>query len=144
MGSRAVESGMKTSLLALICLSVLTGSLSLAADATWNSGDRDGFFAAQQADIHKYLRDSVTAEFKLTTSGLESVKQKYLPLFAKASRVTVQIVSLTTLGEIVVTRDRVTNEAENYAANEMTMYQVRDGKIINIWYLGREVEQTPG
>ena len=147
---------MKTSLLALICLSVLTGSLSLAADgksaeqvvrdyaATWNSGDRDGFFATQQADIHKYLRDSVTAEFKLTTSGLESVKQKYLPLFAKASRVTVQIVSLTTLGEIVVTRDRVTNEAENYAANEMTMYQVRDSKIINIWYLGREVEQPPG
>ena len=80
MGSRDVEYGMKTSLLALICLAVLTGSLSLAADgnsaeqvvrdyaATWNSGDRDGFFATQQADIHKYLRDSVTAEWN-SSSG---------------------------------------------------------------------------
>jgi hypothetical protein len=105
--------------------------------ATWNANDPSGFFALQAPDIHKFALDAATSEFRLTTSGLDAVKQKYAPLFAKPSRVNVEIVSLTTLGDMVVTRDHVTNEAEKYVSNEMTMYQVRDGKIVNIWYLGR-------
>jgi hypothetical protein len=106
--------------------------------ATWNAGDEMGFFALQDTDIHKFARDATTSEFRLTTSGLDAVKQKYRPLFAKTSRVQVEIRSLTTLGEIVATRDHVTNPAEGYVADEMTLYQVRDGRIVNIWYLGRE------
>jgi hypothetical protein len=107
--------------------------------ATWNANDPAGFFALQASDIHKFALDATTAEFKLTTSGLDVVKQKYTPLFAKPSRVHVEIASLTTLGDIVVTRDHVTNDAEKYVSNEMTMYQVRDGRIVNIWYLGRAI-----
>jgi hypothetical protein len=107
--------------------------------ATWNAGDADAFYALQDANIHKFARDALTSEFELTTSGLDVVKQKYSPLFAKPKRVRVEIVSLTTLGEIVVTRDHSTNPDENYDANELTMYQVHDGRIVNIWYLGREV-----
>jgi hypothetical protein len=106
--------------------------------ATWNAGDERGFFALQDADIHKFARDATTSGFKLTTAGLAAVKLKYQPLFAKTSRVDVEIVSLTTLGEIVVTRDHVTNPDEGYVANEMTMYQVHEGRIVNMWYLGRE------
>jgi hypothetical protein len=106
--------------------------------ATWNAGDPAGFFALQDAGIHKFARDAATSEFNLTTAGIDDVMLKYRPLFAKPSRVTVEIISLTTLGEIVVTRDHVTNPAAGYEANEMTMYQVHDGRIINIWYLGRE------
>lgn len=135
---------------ALIAASLLMGRLAAAGEvatpeqvvreyaATWNAGDEAGFFALQDAGIHKFARDAATSGFNLTTAGIDDVKIKYRPLFARRSRVTVQIVSLTTLGEIVVTRDLVTNAAENYAANEMTMYQVHDGKIVNIWYLGRE------
>ena len=136
---------------ALMLLLLLNGVVAFAGDApspeqvvrdyaaTWNSNDPAGFFALQASDIHKFALDATTAEFKLTTSGLEVVKQKYAPLFAKPSRVHVEIASLTTLGEIVVMRDHVTNDAEKYVSNEMTMYQVRDGRIINIWYLGRVV-----
>ena len=135
---------------ALIAASLLMGRLAAAGEvatpeqvvreyaATWNAGDEAGFFALQDAGIHNFARDAATSGFDLTTAGIDDVKIKYRPLFARRSRVTVQIVSLTTLGEIVVTRDLVTNAAENYAANEMTMYQVHDGKIVNIWYLGRE------
>jgi len=134
----------------LILLSLLVGAVSSAAEpvspeqvvrqyaATWNAGDENGFYALLDPAIHKFARDAVTSEFKLTTAGLDDVKLKYRPLFAKPSRVTVEIVSLTTLGEIVVTRDRSVNAAENYSANEMTMYQVHDGRITHIWYLGRE------
>jgi hypothetical protein len=141
---------MHTARLALILLSLLAGGASVAGDvaspeqvvrryaATWNAGDENGFYALLDPAIQKYARDAVTSEFKLTTAGLDDVKLKYRPLFAKPSRVTVEIVSLTTLGEIVVTRDRSTNAAENYLANEMTMYQVHDGRITRVWYLGRE------
>lgn len=106
--------------------------------ATWNAGDANGFYALQDPAIHKFARDAATSGFRLTTAGLDVVKKKYAPLFAKTARPTVEIVSLTTLGEIVVTRDHVTNAAEGYDAHEMTMYQVRGGHIVNIWYLGRE------
>jgi len=141
---------MNTLRAALTALSFFFGPLALAGDAptaeevvrryaaTWNAGDSNGFYALQDPDIHKYALDAATATFKLTTAGLDVVKQKYAPLFAKPSRVNVEIVSLTTLGEMVVTRDRSTNPDEHYTANEMTMYQVRDGLIVNIWYLGRE------
>ena len=136
--------------IALPLFLLLYGALATAEDtrpaeqvvrdyaATWNAGDADGFYALQDSAIHKYARDAVTSEFKLTTSGLDVVKQKYAPLFAKNPRVVVEIVSLTALGEIVVTRDHVTNPTEHYDAHEMTMYQVHDGRIVNIWYLGRE------
>jgi len=136
--------------IALPLLILLYSALATAGDArsaeqvvrdyaaTWNAGDADAFYALQDPNIHKYARDALTSEFKLTTAGLDVVKQKYAPLFAKPKRVAVEIVSLTTLGEIVVTRDHSTNPDEDYDANEMTMYQVRDGRIVNIWYLGRE------
>ena len=141
---------MNTPKLAFLCLALLLAPLSRSADvqtaeqvvrayaATWNAGDQNAFYALQDPNIHKFARDAATSEFKLTTSGLDVVKQKYAPLFAKTSRVMVEIMSLTTLGEIVVTRDQSTNTDEDYVANEMTMYQVHDGQIVNIWYLGRE------
>jgi len=136
---------------AFTLLLLLNGVLAFAGDtksaeqvvrdyaATWNAGDAPAFYALQAADIHKFALDEATSQFKLTTSGLDVVKQKYAPLFAKTSRVKVEIVSVTTLGEIIVTRDHVTNDAEKYVSNEMTMYQVRDGQIVNIWYLGRAI-----
>jgi hypothetical protein len=147
----SVVSRMNTQRMALLLLSWLLSSFALASDdaapetivrayaTTWNAGDLDGFLALQDPDIQKYLRDDQTSAFKLTTSGREAVRQKYAPLFAKASRVKVEIVSVTTLGEIVVTRDHVTNDSEGYVSNELTMYQVRNGKIVNIWYLGRAI-----
>jgi hypothetical protein len=141
---------MNTSRIAFLCLVLFLGPLSRATEsrtaeqvvrayaATWNAGDQPGFYALLDPDIHKFARDAATSEFRLTTSGLDGVKQKYAPLFAKPSRVKVEIMSLTTLGEIVVTRDQSTNTDEDYVADEMTMYQVHDGRIVNIWYLGRE------
>lgn len=47
---------------------------------------------------------------------------------------------MTSLGEMVITRDRVSGAADGHVSHELTMYQVRGGLIQNIWYLGRVVE----
>jgi hypothetical protein len=108
--------------------------------ATWNAGDLDAFLALHGADVRKYRRADATSEFKLTTAGRAVVREKYEPLFAKNPRVKVEIVSMTSLGEIVVTRDRVSGATDGHVSHELTMYQVRDGLIHNIWYLGRAIE----
>ncbi len=108
--------------------------------ASWNAGDLDAFLELHSPDVHKYRRADATSEFQLTTAGRDVVREKYQPLFAKTPRVSVEIAEMTSLGEIVVTRDRVSGAADGHVSHELTMYQVREGLIHNIWYLGRVVE----
>lgn len=144
---------MKPLQVALVAVTVMIGSLTAFAQsgtssenvvreyaATWNAGDLEAFLALHSPDVRKYRRGDTTSQFELTTSGLSVVRQKYQPLFAKAPRVHVEIVSMTALGEIVVSRDRVSGGVDGHVSHELTMYQVRNGLIQNIWYLGREVE----
>jgi len=91
--------------------------------ATWNSGDLEGFVALQSPNVHKYRRADATSEFQLITTGRDEVRRKYQPLFAKTPRVRVEIVSMSSLGEIVVTRDRVSGAADGHVSHELTMYQ---------------------
>lgn len=142
---------MSTLRVACLTVTLMLSSLALAKDgatpeqvvrayaAAWNAGELEGFIALHSPDVHKYQRADPTSEFRLTTEGRDVVKEKYQPLFAKPSRVKVEIVSVTSLGEIVVTRDRVSG-GDGHVSNELTMYDVRDGLIHNIWYLGRVVE----
>jgi hypothetical protein len=108
--------------------------------ATWNAGNLEAFLALHSPDVRKYRRDDATSQFELTTSGRSVVRQKYQSLFAKEPRVRVEIASMTALGEIVVSRDRVNGGANSHISHELTMYWVRDGLITKIWYLGRVVE----
>ena len=133
-------------------LTLMLGSLALAQDdtspegvvreyaATWNAGDLDAFLELHSPDVRKYRRADATSEFQLTTTGRDVVRQKYQPLFVKTPRVRVEIADMTSLGEIVVTRDRVSGAADGHVSHELTMYLVRDGLIHNIWYLGRVLE----
>ena len=144
---------MKSLRLALVAAAMMIASLTASAQsgmspdavvreyaATWNAGDLDAFLALHSPDVKKYRRDDATSQFELTTTGRSVVRQKYQPLFAKEQRVLVEIVSMTSLGEIVVSRDRVSGGADGHVSHELTMYQVRDGLIQNVWYLGRVIE----
>lgn len=137
----------------LVVVTIMIGSLRTFAQsgaspesvvrqyaATWNAGNLDAFVALHSPDVRKYRRDDATSQFQLTTEGRNVVRQKYQPLFAKEPRVRVEIVSMTALGEIVVTRDRVSGGADSHISHELTMYLVRDGLLHCIWYLGRVVE----
>lgn len=144
---------MKPLHIALVAATMTIGSLTAFAQssaspesvvrkyaATWNAGNLEAFLALLSPDIRKYRRDAATAQFELTTRSRDVVRQKYQPLFEKEPRARVEIASMTALGEIVVTRDRVSVAADGHVSHELTMYLVRDGLIQDIWYLGRVVE----
>lgn len=144
---------MTTLRVTLVAVTVMFGSPSASAQggpspesvvreyaATWNAGNLEGFLALHSPQVRKYRRADATSQFDLTTTGRDVVRQKYQPLFAMTPRVQVEIVDLTSLGEIVVSRDRVSGGPDGHVSHELTMYQVRDGLIQNIWYLGRVIE----
>jgi hypothetical protein len=146
------ESAMSVPRVTLFALMLVLGSLAFAQGdkspeqvvreyaATWNAGELDAFLALHSHDVRKYRRTAATSEFELTTTGRDVVREKYQPLFARTPRVRVEIADMTVLGEIVVTRDRVSGASDGHVSHELTMYQVRDGLIHNIWYLGRAIE----
>jgi hypothetical protein len=144
---------MRTLHVGLVALATLVIALSAAAQpgpspesvvreyaASWNAGNFEAFVALHSSDVRKYRRTGAHSQFELTTSGQDLVRQKYQALFAKTPRLQVEIASMTALGDIVVTRDRVSGGADGHVSHELTMYEVREGLIRNIWYLGRELD----
>jgi ketosteroid isomerase-like protein len=117
--------------------------------AACNAFDLDAFVALHGPDVRKFKRADESGalepgkrpgEFTLTTTGRDEVKRKYQQVFARTPpSVKVEIVGLFALGDLVVSRDRVTGFPDGHIADELTLYQVRDGLIRNIWYLERAI-----
>jgi hypothetical protein len=112
----------------------------------FNDFDLAAFLALQSPTIRKFTRAELVASggpaaagtFVVTTSGRDEVARKYERIFASTPRsVRVEVVSDFALDDIVVSRDRVSGFPDGHVADELTLYQVRDGLIQNIWYLGR-------
>jgi ketosteroid isomerase-like protein len=114
-----------------------------------NDFDLARFVALHSPTVRKFKRADESGalqpgrppgEFVLTTSGRDEVKRKYEQLFARTPRtVRVEIVGMFALGDLVVSRDRVTGFADGHVSDEITLYQVKDGLIHAIWYLERTI-----
>jgi ketosteroid isomerase-like protein len=110
-----------------------------------NELDLASLVALHGPDVRKYVRSDesgapapgkLPGEFVMTTSGRDEVERKYRKLFANTPRtVRVDVVGLFALGDLVVSRDRVTGFPDGHVAQELSLYQVRDGLIRSIWYL---------
>lgn len=103
------------------------------ADAA-NRHDLDGFLALYAPDIRKYR---FPAEFR--GEGLQRYREAYAKSFAANPELKVEILDLFVLGDKVVSYDRVTGLAGGRIADEVTVYEVRDGKIVNIVAVERRV-----
>lgn len=99
-----------------------------------NRHDLEGFLTLYAPDIRKYrFPDS------LASQGIDHMRSVYTASFAAKPDIRVENLEMITLGEMVAVRDRVTGLPDGQVAEEMTVYQVRDGKIINIVYVDRSV-----
>lgn len=73
----------------------------------------------------------------LTSEGRERARQVYAKSFAERAGIKVEILDVMVLGDKVVARDRVTGLPDGKTAEEITVYQVKDGLITNVLYVER-------
>ncbi len=99
-----------------------------------NRHDLEAFLALYAPDIRKFRFPG-----ELASSGIEHNRQVYTKSFAEKSEIKVEIVELMALGDKVVVHDRVTGRPDNRTADELTVYQVQNGKITNIVYVEQQL-----
>jgi hypothetical protein len=97
-----------------------------------NHGDLDRFLSLYDPNIRKYRFPG-----QLTSEGIEHNRQSYAKSFAANPRLHVEIVKLVRLGDKVMVHDRVTGLASGQTSDELTVYQVTQGRITNILYVER-------
>lgn len=103
-----------------------------AYTAAANDGDLDRFLGLYHPDIQKFRFPG-----ELTSQGLAHNRQAYAKSFAANPDLHVEIVSLVSLGDKVMVHDRVTGLANGSTAEELTVYEVRNGLITRIAYVER-------
>ncbi len=92
-----------------------------------NRHDLDGFLALYAPEIRKYRFPA-----ELRGEGVQRYRDAYEKSFAANPALKVEIVNLIVLGDKVVAHDRVTGLADGRTAEEVTVYEVQDGKIVNM------------
>ena len=98
-----------------------------------NRHDLDAFLALYAPDIRKFRFPG-----ELTSSGIEHNRQVYTKSFAEKSQIKIENVEFITLGDKVIVHDRVTGRPDGKTADELTIYQVQNGKITNIVYVEQQ------
>lgn len=99
-----------------------------------NRHDLEGFLALYAPTIRKY---QFPVEFR--GEGVQRYRDAYAKSFAANPRLKVEIVNLIVLGDKVVSHDHVTGLADGRSADEVMIYEVRDGKIVNMLAVERVI-----
>lgn len=130
---------MKSSLLALAILVLPTAAAAQAPSAeavvraytdAANRHDLEAFLALYDPQIRKFRFPG-----DLTSQGIERAREVYTKSFAEKSAIKVEIVDLIVLGDKVMVHDRVIGRPDGKIADELTVYQVKDGRIVTIVYV---------
>lgn len=98
-----------------------------------NRNDLEGFLALYAPGIAKYRFPATPA-----SQGIAHMREVYSRSFAKKQGLHVEVVSMVSLGDKVVSRDHVTGLPDGESADELTIYQVENGLITNIVYVDKE------
>jgi hypothetical protein len=99
-----------------------------------NRHDLEAFLSHYAPTIRKYRFPG-----QLASEGIEHNRRAYTRSFRERSDIRVEIVEMITLGDKVMVRDRVTGLPDGRTADELTLYQVENGRITNIVYVERQV-----
>ena len=95
-----------------------------------NRHDLEAFLALYADDVRKFRFAG-----EMTSQGVEHNRTVYTKAFAAAPNLKVEIVEMISLGDKVMVHDRVTGRPDGKTADELTVYQVQDGRITNIVYV---------
>lgn len=95
------------------------------------------FLALYHPQINKYRFPG-----ELASQGIEHNRQVYERSFAQNPGLRVEVVQLIAVGNKVAVHDRVTGLASGETVDELTVYEVQDGRIVNIVYVERLPQAT--
>ncbi len=95
-----------------------------------NRHDLEAFLALYAPDIRKYRFPG-----ELASEGIDHARAVYTKSFAEKSDIKVELVEMIVLGDKVVAHDRVIGRPDGKVADELTIYQVKYGRISNINYV---------
>ncbi len=112
----------------------------------WNDSDVQAIMAVRAADAKNYRPPTdaslLVGELTAPTPQTPDERQAYYrAAFAKTPHPHVEVVDAVALDDLVVSRERVTNLADGpgKVGEELTVYQVRDGRIQALWHVRRAV-----
>jgi hypothetical protein len=100
-----------------------------------NRHDLEAFLALYAPSIRKFRFPG-----ELTSEGIEHNRAVYSKSFPAAPNLKIEILELFAVGDKVVVHDRVTGRPDGKTADEITVYQVQDGRITNIVYVEQKVQ----
>lgn len=99
-----------------------------------NRHDLEAFLALYAPTIRKFRFPG-----QLTSEGIEHNRQVYAKAFAAAPDLKIEIVEMIALADKVMVHDRVSGRPDGKTAEELTVYQVQNGRITNIMYVEQRV-----
>lgn len=112
----------------------------------WNESDADAIVAVRAADANNYRPPTDASQLvgALSAPTPQSPDERlayYRAAFAKTPHPQVEILDAVALDDLVVSRERVTNlpNGADKVGEELTAYQVRDGRIQALWHVRRAV-----
>jgi hypothetical protein len=96
----------------------------------YNRGDIDAFLNTYAPEVNLYNFPD-----ELRSSGLASMREIYAKLFEKAPQLHASITNRITQGNYVIDQEVVTGFPGAKELTAVAIYEVKDGKIVNVWFL---------
>jgi hypothetical protein len=96
----------------------------------YNRRDVDAFLNTYASDAKLYDHPD-----KLWASGLEQMRQAYSRLFKEAPNLKAKVANRIVQGEFVIDQEIVTGLPDNQEITAVAIYQVKGGKITNVWFV---------
>ena len=104
----------------------------LAYVSAANRNDLESFLALYSTGIKKYRFPGT-----LASEGIDHMRKVYTKSFAEKSGIKVEIRSMIALADKVICYDHVTGLPNGEEADEIVVYQVKNGLIENMVYVDR-------
>jgi hypothetical protein len=96
----------------------------------YNRRDIDAFLNTYAPEVNIYNFPD-----ERRSSGLASMRQIYAKLFEKAPQLHASITNRITHGNYVIDQEVVTGFPGVKELTAVAIYEVKDGKIVNVWFL---------
>lgn len=97
----------------------------------YNAQDIEAFLEVYAEDVE--VRTFPSNE--LTYKGIDKMRERYSNLFEQNPNQHAALLSRLVKGSIVIDHEYVTGRTNGMETHAIAMYEVSDGKIINVWFV---------